>query len=90
MPENLKDSLDKIAGKRGKVIAIDEEVGKTKAKKLPKPVVEALEEAFGTKGLKKVRVHTGGNAPDICKALNAKTFTIGENIFLKKANMAAE
>jgi len=84
MPEDLKASLDKIKGKRGKMVAVDEDVGKTKAKKLPKPVIDALEEAFGTKGLKKVRVHTGGYAPDICKSLNARTFVRGDNIFLRK------
>ncbi len=41
---------------------------------------KALEDQLGV-DLGKVRVHTGGNVPDLAKELGARAFTIGTDIF---------
>ena len=83
MADDVKAIATKLKGKKAKVKPLDEEASGTKAAKLPKDVAKGLEEALGAK-LGKVRVHTGGNAADLCKKLKAKAFTHGSNIFLAK------
>jgi hypothetical protein len=50
---------------------------------MDRDVKAAPEEQFGA-NLSKVRVHTGGNAPEIAKGLGAKAFTIGNGIYFAK------
>ncbi len=73
----------KLAGKKAKVKTLKKEPENTSSKKLPKPLQKALEVQFSTK-LDKVRVHTGGNAKDVAKSLNAKAFTLGFDLYFAK------
>ncbi|UWQ74193.1 DUF4157 domain-containing protein [Leisingera sp. M658] len=35
-------------------------------------------------------MHVGGNAKDVCKELKAKTFTVGNNIYVMKSAFAKD
>jgi hypothetical protein len=84
MPEDkLKKVLEGVDGKKAREKAIEAAPEGTKGKALNKDVKAALEEQFGA-NLSKVRVHVGGNAPDIAKELGAKAFTIGNDIYFAK------
>jgi uncharacterized protein DUF4157 len=82
-PEELKNTIEKAAGKKGKFRNIDEIPQGTKGKKLPKQVKTALEEQFNG-NFNKVQVHTGGNAAEVAKSIKARAFTVGNNIYLLK------
>lgn len=83
----VKKITDKLQGKKAKVKPLKTEPEGTKAAKLPKEVSKGLEDAFGA-DLSKVRVHTGGNATEMCKELGAKAFAQGNHIYLSKAGDA--
>lgn len=84
MPDDkLKKVLEDVDGKKAKQKAIETAPEGTKGKALDKKVKAALEEQFGA-NLSKVRVHVGGNAPDIAKELGAKSFTIGNDIYFAR------
>ena len=73
----------KLRGRKAKVKTLKEEPKDTKARPLDSKMRGALEQALSV-DLKKVRVHTGGNAPDLAKALGVKAFTVGNDIYFAK------
>lgn len=73
-----------LGGKKARMKTCAEAPTGTKEKKLPKDVMDGLQEHFNVK-LNKVRVHTGGNIPEIGRKLKAKAFTIDQNIYLVKS-----
>lgn len=81
--EKLKKIVEKLKGKKAKKMKLKEEPKDTKESKPPKEVLETMEELLGA-DVKKVRVHSGGNAADLCKELKTKAFTMGHNIFVAK------
>ena len=82
-PEEIASQVEALGGKKAKRKALKTNPADTKDKKLPKDVRDGLEKHFGAK-LAKVRVHSGGNAKDICKELKAKAFTIGNDVYFMK------
>lgn len=48
---------------------------------IPQPLRHSLETEFGT-DFSDVRIHTGQNAAQLTKMLNAEAYTIGQHIFL--------
>lgn len=86
---DFKPLFAKLKGKKAKLKPLPEEPADTKATRLPKELRTELESHFGA-NLSKVRVHTDGNSADLCKKLNAKAFTYGQDIFLKKAGDAKD
>lgn len=75
------EKIKKIAEKKQKGKVVKAEVpAKSKGKPLDKPTRTVMEEAFGT-SFSNVRVHTGKEAAEACKALGAKAFTHGSNIY---------
>jgi hypothetical protein len=89
MSDKTKKAVEKAKGKKAKVKKLDKIPEGTKAKKLPKDVAEVLAEAFPSADFKKVRVHVGGDVADACKGLQAKAFTIGNDIYFGKASDSA-
>lgn len=87
MAEDIKKIAEDLKGKKAKFKSLDAKIEGTKETKLPKDVKEALKDVFGAK-LDKVRVHVGGNAPDMCKQIKARAFTHGNNIVLMKSSDA--
>jgi hypothetical protein len=85
--EEVKSTAEGLAKKKARIKKLKTEPADTKEKKLPKDVLDGLEEHFGT-NLSKVRVHIGGNAKEVCKELKTKAFTIGENIYVAKSSDA--
>lgn len=81
--EIVKDAAEKLKGKKAKRKSIEGKPENTKAAPLLPAVKKALEDEFGA-NLSKVKVHTGGNVPDIAKDLGAKAFTQGNNIYFAK------
>lgn len=84
----VKAKAEKLKGKKAKVKKYKTEPVGTKELKLPKPVLEGLEEHFRGAKLSKVRVHVGGNIMEVAKELKAMAFTIGENVYVRKAGDA--
>ena len=84
----VQAKADALQGRKAKLVSCAEEPVDTKAKKLPPAVLATLEEHFSTK-LKNIRIHTGGNAPEIAKSLKARAFTIGADIYFAKKGFAA-
>ena len=82
-PEEIAAMVEATGGKKAKRKALKKAPEGTKEKKLPKDVRDGLEKHFGAK-LAKVRVHTGGNAKEICKELKAKAFTMGPNVYFMR------
>ena len=84
------EKIKKIAetNRKGKVVKA-EVPANSKGKPLDKPTRVAMEEAFGA-NFSKVRIHTGPEAKEACKALGAKAFTHGSNIFLAGNKADAE
>ncbi len=82
-PEEIAAMVEALGGKKAKRKALKSAPEGTKEKKLPKDVRDGLEKHFGSK-LAKVRVHTGGNAKEICKELKAKAFTIGHDVYFMR------
>lgn len=90
MPDDeIKKITTQLKGKKAKVKSLDSKPEGTKAIKLPKDVKNGLEEHFGAK-LTKVRVHFGGNAPQMCKELKARAFTMGNDIYVSKPGFAKD
>ena len=85
--ESVVAKAKSLVGKRAKLKKCDTKPEGTKEKKLPKDVVDGLEEVFGQK-LTKVRVHTGGNIKEIGREVKAKAFAIGQNIYFVKTGEA--
>lgn len=81
--ETVKETADKLKGKKARTKSISAQPDGTKGKPLPGPVRKALEEALEA-DLGKVRIHTGGNAAEIAKELGAKAFTIGTDVYFAK------
>lgn len=82
LKETVKKVVDKVRGK-GKEVKLDTEPNGTKAKPLDNKLRAALEEVTGA-DLKRVRVHTGGNAAELADGLKAKAFTKGSDIYFAK------
>lgn len=80
--------IEKLKGKKAKVKKISAAPENTKASGLPPKLKASLEAAFDT-DFSKVRIHTGGNAPDLAKELGAQAFTIGSDIFLAKSSSSS-
>ena len=79
-PEDIiRQTADDLKGRKARVRSISAKPEGTRKSPLPPAVNKALEAQFGA-DLGKVRVHTGGNAPDLAKELGAKAFTIGNDI----------
>lgn len=89
MPKDVKEVAKKLKGKKAKVKKLDTALSGTKAVKLPKPLAKALEEELGAK-LNKVRVHTGGNAAELCKQIGSRAFTHGNDIAFAKSGHAKD
>ncbi|HSF65536.1 MAG TPA: DUF4157 domain-containing protein [Paracoccaceae bacterium] len=87
--EKVKQVAEDLKGKKAKIKAVETKPEGTQEKPLPREVKAALEEAFGA-NLSKVRVHTGGNVPEIAKELKAKAFTIGNDIYFAKPGDAKD
>ena len=79
----LQKIVEKLKGKKAKQKKLDTEPAGTKGSALPAKLRATLEAAFET-DLSKVRVHTGGNAAECAKSINADAFTQGTDIFLAK------
>ncbi|MEX0971558.1 MAG: DUF4157 domain-containing protein [Paracoccaceae bacterium] len=79
----LQKIVDKLKGKKAKLKPLDTEPAGTKGSALPPKLRATLEAAFDT-DLSKVRVHTGGNAADCAKSINAAAFTQGSDIYFAK------
>ena len=79
----IKKITDKLKGKKAKTKAIKKQPEETKSVKLDQKIAKSIQESFGT-DMSKVKVHSGGNAADICKELGAKAFTQGNNIYFAK------
>lgn len=81
--DEIKKITEKLKGKKAKTKTLKTKPEGTKSIKLPKDVAKGLNEAFGA-DLSKVRVHSGGNAADVCKELGAKAFSMGNDIYMAK------
>jgi Domain of unknown function (DUF4157) len=89
-PEDIvKQTVEDLKGKKAKVKSLEGKPEGTKEAGLPPAVKKALEEHLDV-DLGKVRVHTGGNAADLCKELGAKAFTIGNDIYFAKPGDARD
>ncbi|WP_417713790.1 DUF4157 domain-containing protein [Pseudophaeobacter arcticus] len=75
--------VEALKGKKAKRKRLTTAPEGTKGKKLPSDLRKGLEAHFGSK-LAKVRVHSGGNANDLCKELKAKAFTIGNDVYFAR------
>ena len=87
--EVVKKKAEELKGKKAKVKSVEAKPEGTKEQSLPTKVKKALEEELGA-NLGNVRVHTGGNAPDIAKKLGAKAFTMGNDIYFAKSGDAKD
>lgn len=87
--EKIKAIVEDLKGKKAKVKSIEGKPEGTKEAPLPPAVKKALEDELGA-SLGKVRVHTGGNVPDLAKGLGAKAFTIGNDIYFTKPGDAKD
>ena len=81
--DEVKKIAEKLKGKKAKTKSLKTTPEGTKSIKLPKDVAKGLGDAFGA-DLSKVRVHTGGNAAEICKEMGAKAFAMGNDLFMAK------
>ncbi|EDZ48527.1 conserved hypothetical protein [Rhodobacterales bacterium Y4I] len=82
-PEEVKAEVEATKGKKAKRKNLKTAPEGTTEKKLPGDLRKGLEAHFGG-NLGKVRVHSGGNAKDVCKELKARAFTVGNDIFVMK------
>ena len=79
-PEDIiRQTANDLKGRKARVRSISAKPEGTRKSPLPPAVKKALEAQFGA-DMCKVRVHTGGNVPDLAKELGAKAFTIGNDI----------
>ena len=81
----IVEKIKKIAKKnqKGKVVKAEVPAG-SKGKPLDKHTRAVMEEGFGA-DFSKVRVHTGRKATDACKAIGAKAFTQGSDVYFAGA-----
>ncbi|EBA15687.1 hypothetical protein RSK20926_13689 [Roseobacter sp. SK209-2-6] len=82
-PEEVTTKVEATRGKKAKRKKLKTEPSGTKEKKLPNDIRKGLEQHFGSK-LARVRVHTGGNAKEVCRELKAKAFTLGNDLYFMK------
>lgn len=87
--EDVQAEIDATNGRKAKRKKLQTEPENTKERKLPSDLRKGLETHFGSK-LNRVRVHVGGNSTDLCKQLKTKTFTIGNDIYVKKPAFAKD
>jgi len=87
LKDKLKKFVDKALKKKPKEVKLEQEPEGTKAKPLDAKTREAMEEILGA-DLKKVRIHTGGNAAEVAGSLGAKAFAQGANIYFAKPSDA--
>lgn len=87
--EKVKQVAEGLKGRKAKIKPVETRPEGTKEVPLPREVKSALEEQFGT-NLSRVRVHTGGNVDEVAKALKAKAFTIGNDIYFAKPGDAKD
>lgn len=85
--EEVEKIVNGLKGKKAKKKSIDVDISGTKGVPLDKGLKGSLEEALGAK-LNGVRVHTGGNADEVCKKLRVNAFTHGNDIFFGKPSNA--
>jgi hypothetical protein len=85
--EVVEAAAKKLKGKKAKVKKLGSEPKDTKSRPLDAKIRSALEDTLNA-NLKKVRVHTGGNAAELAKELGSKSFTIGNDIYFAKAGDA--
>jgi len=85
----VKETTEKLKGKKAKLKKISAKPEGTKSQPLPGPLKKALAEALDA-DLGKVRVHTGGNTADLAKEVGAKAFAIGPDIYFAKASDAKD
>lgn len=91
MPKDpISQAVEAVGKKKAKVKKLEAEPTGTKAKKLDKGVMDALQQAFPKAKLAKVKVHTGGNTQELAKKLGARAFTQGDNIYFAKAGDATD
>lgn len=89
-PEDIiKQVVEDLQGKKAKIKTLEGKPEGTKEEPLPPAIKKALEEHLEA-DLGKVRVHTGGNAAELCKGLGAKAFTIGHDIYFAKPGDARD
>lgn len=88
-PEEVKAEVEAAKGKKAKRKTLKTAPEGTAEKKLPSDLRKGLEAHFGG-NLGKVRVHSGGNAKDVCKELKARAFTVGNDIFVMKPAFAKD
>jgi len=88
-PEDVKAEVEATKGKKAKRKKLKTAPEGTTEKKLPGDLRKGLEAHFGS-NLGKVRVHSGGNAQDVCKELKARAFTVGNDIFVMKPAFAKD
>ncbi len=79
----VEEQAKKLKGKKAKAKTMATEPAGTKAKPLDRKLRTALEETLGA-DLKDVKIHTGGNAAEISKAVGAKAFAVGSDIYFAK------
>ncbi len=60
-----------------------------KGRPIPEQTRKRMEASFGV-DLSSVRIHTGKEAEEMCKALNAQAFTIGKDIFFNSGKFNPE
>lgn len=79
--------VGRLKGKKAKPKKITEEIVGTKESKLNGKTRQGLENAIGA-DFSRVRIHVGGNVPQICDSLKVNAFTQGNNIYFKKGGDA--
>jgi len=85
----VKETTEKLKGKKAKLKKLSGKPEGTKSQPLPGPLKKALAEALDA-DLGKVRIHTGGNAAELAKELGAKAFAIGPDLYFGKASDAKD
>lgn len=88
-PEEVQAEIEATKGRKARRKRLATQPEATKERKLPNDLRKGLEAHFGSK-LNRVRVHAGGNAKDVCKELKAKSFTIGNDIYVMKPAFAKD
>ena len=88
-PEQVQAEIEATKGRKARRKKLRTPPEDTRERKLPKDLRTGLEAHFGSK-LSRVRVHAGGNAKDVCKELKAKSFTIGNAIYVMKPAYAKD
>jgi len=73
----------KVKNKKAKVKPMPEAPTGTKSKKLDGKMAAALKESFGS-NFAQVKIHTGGNAAKIAKAMKVNAFTVGQDVYFAK------